>query len=185
MTDTTRRRKLLVATPAIGDERFARTVILLIEHGEIGAMGIVLNRPTEIPLAEVLPQWAERSIEPPVLFRGGPVDSSVAVALASASRPDEPYGFTPLFDGLGVVDLSSDAPRTNADIDRIRVFSGYAGWSADQLDGELEVGAWFQLDAHAEDPFIDDPDLLWERVLRRQGGKYLMYANYPSDPSLN
>ena len=190
--------RLLVATPALGDPNFHRTVILVIEHGEDGAVGVVLNRPTEMELSDPLPLWESLAAHPPVVFKGGPVAPNVAICLGRARTAtiipgfdgdgDEDDGevWQPLFGPLGALDLSGD-PDDIADqgVERIRVFSGYAGWGEGQLEDEIDEGAWFVVDALPDDALSADPDELWHTVLRRQPGRLSLFGNFPPDPSMN
>jgi putative transcriptional regulator len=180
MTDSVRGR-LLVATPDLRDPNFSRTVVLMLEHGEDGALGVVLNRPIELSVAEVLPDWAELSSAPGCLFVGGPVAPSAVIGLG---RGDGPV-FQPLFDGLGTLDLDLDPASYAPTMTGLRVFVGYAGWGPRQLEQELSAGGWLVVDLEADDPFSTDPSQLWSTVLRRQGGRVAMFATAPEDPSTN
>jgi putative transcriptional regulator len=173
---------LLVATPRLQDPNFDRAVILMLEHTEDGALGVVLNRPSELTVVEAMPEWADNCADPDVVFGGGPVQPGAAFVVGE--RPDSRRvdSFAIVFEQIGVIDLSADAPH---DVGRVRVFSGYAGWSPGQLEGELAEDAWWVVDAEPEDVFVDDPDDLWAQVLRRQSGKLAWFANYPDDPSSN
>ena len=91
----------------------------------------------------------------------------------------------PVIDRLGTVDLALEPDDLGVDVERLRVFAGYAGWAPDQLDGELEAGGWFVVDADADDPFFSRPDDLWAEVLRRQRGPLSWFASCPIDPSVN
>lgn len=177
--------RLLVATPNLGDPNFERTVVLVLEHGDEGALGIVLNRPSELDLAEPLPGWARAAAHPPVVFIGGPVAPSAAVCLARVAAGAAAEGWQSLLGPLGTIDLESDPDRTIPGLDRIRVFAGYAGWGPGQLESEIDDGGWFVVDADASDPLSDDPDELWAAVLRRQRGSLALFADYPDDPTLN
>jgi putative transcriptional regulator len=180
------RGRLLVATPALKDPHFERTVVLLVAHEESGALGVVLNRATEVLVTEVLDPWAGLAAEPPVLFEGGPVQPEAAICLGrvrAGARPGE--GFARIDGSVGTVDLSGDPAVIARDLDRVRVFAGYAGWDADQLRAEIEGGSWFVLDALPGDAFVETPDDLWTMVLRRQGGLMAAVAVFPPDPSLN
>lgn len=172
--------KLLVASPLLQDPNFHRTVVFLFEHGEDGAVGTVLNRPTEEPASEHLPAWSEFIAAPDVVFVGGPVRNEIAIGVAEFA--DETQADS-VFAGIGFIDLS-DPPNSKANLARIRIFSGYSGWDAGQLEVELAVDSWFIVEAVAEDVF-GDPDDLWARVLRRQTGRIRLYAEYPEDLSLN
>jgi putative transcriptional regulator len=177
---------LLVATPALRDPSFERSVVLLVAHEQGGAMGVVLNRATEVPVSEVLGDWGGLAQDPAVLFEGGPVqpDSAICVARARGSV-DELVGFQPFFGSLGTVDLGKEPEQIRERVDGVRVFAGYAGWSPGQLEDEIESGSWFTFDALPGDPFMTRPDDLWAMVLRRQGGLLAAVAQYPPDPTLN
>jgi putative transcriptional regulator len=186
MDETSLRGRLLVATPSLLDPNFFRTVVLLVEHNDEGAAGVVLNRPSETPLTEgPLQAWEDVAADPPLVFVGGPVQPAAAVCLARA-RPDaEPDGFEPVVDRLGVIDIGREMAEIRPSLDRIRVFAGYAGWGAGQLEGEIEEGAWYVLDADPEDALSSQPGGLWRFVLKRQGGHLALVSNFPADPTMN
>jgi putative transcriptional regulator len=181
--------RLLVASPELGDPHFARTVVLLVDHDESGALGVVLNRPSTTDVREILPDWHLYATPPQVVFQGGPVGRESALALASRSGgegdADEPLGFRHVHAGIGLVDLDSPAELIAGLITSMRVFAGYAGWESDQLEAEIDEGAWFVVDAEAGDLSAEDPERLWQQVLRRQPGPLAIVATFPEDPSLN
>lgn len=176
--------RLLVATPVLSDGVFDRSVVLVLEHDDEGALGIVLNRPSQTEVADPLPGWARLAASPPVVFVGGPVSPDAAVCLARVSDQST-EAWTPLVAGLGSLDLRADPDVAGAGVEELRVYSGYAGWASGQLDDEIEAGAWFVVDTHDGDALCADPDGLWQRVLRRQRGTLAMFAAYPEDPSAN
>ncbi|GIE88094.1 YqgE/AlgH family protein [Actinoplanes regularis] len=179
--------QLLVATPTLKDPNFDRTVVLLVAHEAGGALGVVLNRATEVPVAEVLGNWGELAGDPAVLFEGGPVQPESAICLAR-TRPEvkkRVTGFHPVAGSLGTLDLSADPERLKENVADIRVFAGYSGWSAGQLEEEIASGSWFVFDALPGDPFVERPDDLWAMVLRRQGDILAAVAHFPPDVSLN
>lgn len=179
--------RLLVAAPSLVDPNFARTVVLVLAHHDEGALGVVLNRPSELALTEPLPQWAELAAAPPVVFVGGPVAPAGAICLVEVGDNDLPPPDTwrPLSGVLGTLDLAADPERARPAVQRLRVFSGHAGWGMDQLEGEVAVGGWIIADARPHDVFCPVPEDLWHQVLRRQGGTVAMLAAYPEDPTLN
>ncbi len=177
--------RLLVAEPLLGDPNFDRTVVLVIEHTEEGALGLVLNRPTEVLVAEALPGWRHLATDPPVLHVGGPVEERSGWCLARTVAPDAVDGFVPVLGDLGLLDLGADADALTDLVTGCRVYAGYSGWGAGQLDAELAADAWFVVDAEPDDPFIADPRELWQRILARQGGTLARLAHFPPDPSLN
>jgi putative transcriptional regulator len=176
MSDTLRGR-LLVAAPILNDPNFHRTVVLVAEHGEDGAMGLVLNRPTDTAVGEALPELAALAGETDPVYVGGPVALESVLAVAELDDPDDASEL--LFGAVGFVQ-EPDVP-----VQRGRIFVGYAGLTAGQLEAELEEESWLVLPAEPDDLFSDDPDGLWSAVLRRQGGPYALLSLMPPDPSLN
>jgi putative transcriptional regulator len=185
------RGRLLVATPPLGDPNFDRTVVYVLEHTDAGAVGVVLNRVDEPVFAlaeefdvEDFGAWETLLAPPARVFLGGPVGDDSLIALAEGSGHDhEVWG--PLTDTLGTVDLTVPPDSAAAEITRVRIFRGYAGWSPGQLEAELEIGAWMVFDPHDDDLFTDRPTDLWRRVVRRQGGRLAWIADAPDDLSLN
>lgn len=177
--------KLLIAEPTLHAVEFHRTVTLMLEHSDSGALGVVLDRPSDTPVGEVLPDWAERVTPPGVVFSGGPVSPEVAICLAERDATDELDGWQPAVGRIGTLDVSRPPSDFPAGIGRVRLFSGYAGWGAGQLEGELESGAWYVVDRHDDDCFSTDPGELWSQVLRRQPGRLASVALYPDEPSWN
>lgn len=174
---------MLVASPTLLDPNFHRAVVLLIEDGADGTLGVVLNQPTGEPVAAHLPNWAHLVAGMPVVFIGGPVQNEVAVGVAENPSP-VPDGWSPSLGDIGLLDLTIE-PSGLDSIARLRIFSGYAGWEVGQLDDELEEGSWFLLGPHPDDVFTDDPEELWRQVFARQTGPLAAYSRYPDDPNLN
>ena len=182
--------QLVVATPLLDDPNFRRAVVLILDHNEEGAFGVVLNRRTELPVGAVLGAWEYAVTGEPVLWNGGPVAADAALALAAARTPaDPPLTYRAVGDALGnlvgLVDLDADPATLAPELDALRVFAGYSGWTEGQLEQEIAEGAWYVLRAEPGDPFSPDPELLWRQVLRRQGGDLALVATYPDDPALN
>jgi len=177
--------QLLLATPALTDPNFERSVVLVVAHDDDGALGLLLNRPTEVLVADVLEDWGPLAVSPAVVFEGGPVQPEVAICLGRRRADVPPTAFKPVDGRLGTVDLSADPVDLVAALDRVRVFAGYAGWGAGQLDGEIGAGAWLVFEALPDDAFAPRPENLWSTVLRRQGGMLAALAQYPRDPALN
>jgi putative transcriptional regulator len=182
---TSLKGRLLVATPALGEGIFDRSVVLIVEHDDTeGAFGVVLNRPSETDVAGALPEWAQLAASPPVVFVGGPVNPEAAICLARVvgGKAD---GWLPLVGTIGALDLSRDPDMFVPAVDELRLFAGYAGWTQGQLEDEIESGAWFVVDAEEGDALNSEPDSLWQRVLRRQRGRLAMFAAFPPDLSAN
>jgi putative transcriptional regulator len=170
------RGQLLIAAPSLFDY-FRRTVLLVIEHTPDGAMGVVLNRASETAVAEAVPALAGLVEEEELVRVGGPVSPQAVVALGDFEDASE--AGTSVLGGIGTVDPDA----ANDTLRRLRVYAGYAGWDAGQLDAEIEEGAWIVASAEPEDPFRDDD--IWSEALRRKGGGYRLLATMPADPSLN
>ncbi len=190
--------RLVVATPVLGDPNFARTVALVLEHGDHGALGLVLNRPSEVALGAPLSRWRELASPPGVLFVGGPVSREAVIGLARlAGRgpgsgipgipgiPGGARGVQPVVGDLNVVDLTADPDQLAPSVAALRIFTGYAGWGGGQLEAEIGQRAWFVVDAAPTDAFSSTPDGLWRDVLRRQAPALRRFSLYPADPSLN
>jgi putative transcriptional regulator len=177
--------RLLVATPRLGDENFRRAVVLLLDHDEAGALGVVVNRPSSVQVAAVLPTWQPYTCRPGVLFQGGPVARDSALGLARVPGDDEPLGWRRVSGSLGLVDLDAPPEVLAAEMGALRIFAGYAGWAGGQLEAEIDEDAWYVVPAEPADPFSETPDQLWRAVLRRQPGDLALVSTYPEDPSLN
>jgi putative transcriptional regulator len=170
------RGQLLIAAPSLYDY-FRRTVVLVLEHSLEGAMGVVLNRESETPVAEAVPVLASLA-EPDQLVRiGGPVAPQAVVALGDFDDIDE--AGTQVVGSLGTLDPDAE----NGSLRRVRVYAGYAGWAPGQLDGELEQEAWMIMPARPGDPFEGGD--MWSEALRRKGGSYRLLSTMPADPSMN
>lgn len=178
--------RLLVAAPQLADPNFSRTVVLVLEHDEPGAVGVVLNRPLHVEVGEILDSWADLAAgaPPAVVFSGGPVSPDAVIGLARAA-PAGAGAWQTVVPGVGVVDLSVSPVDQPVPLDGVRLFSGYAGWSPGQLEDEMDDGGWLVFDALNSDPFCAHPELLWHDVLKRQGGSIGMLASYPPSPSVN
>ena len=174
--------QLLIAGPGLVDPNFRRTVVLVGEHSEDGALGLVLNRASDATVDEAVPELGALvdSLEP--VHVGGPVQPSAIVVLADFVEPDRAGSL--VLDSVGFLPAEVD-PDELGELRRARVFAGYSGWGPGQLDGELEEGSWIVEPALPEDVFTDDPEELWAEVLRRKGGPYGVLALMPHDPSLN
>jgi len=181
----TLRGRLLVATPSIDGGPFWRSVVYLLDHGEDGSLGVILNRPLNALVADVLPPWGGIVSEPTHLFDGGPVGSDAALAVGVVRDGLVPAsGWHQMSERVGLVDLDGPVP-TSGEFSAIRVFAGYAGWDAGQLDGEIEEGSWLVVDAVESDLGSAEPTMLWRDVLRRQSGDIRMLATFPADADLN
>ena len=159
--------RLLVATPDLVDPNFSHTVLLLLAVRSEGALGVVLNRPSDTPVSEVLEPWGDRVVSPAVMFFGGPVGLDAVVGLTAA----------------GTFDLND--PLVDDTVPPLRLFAGSAGWGPGQLDTEISQGSWWVFDAAPDDVTTADPGTLWSRVLRRQRGRVAWFSLATADPSFN
>ena len=180
--DDSLRGHLLIASPALGDPNFARTVVLITEHGEDGAMGIVLNRPSDAEVVDVLPELAEIAVDEPV-FVGGPVQPEALVVLGEFSDTGKAAWIVAA--DVGLVSASTEIEELPAAVRRGRVYAGFSGWGPGQLESELEEEAWIVEAPIPPELFPDDPATLWSDVLDRKGGQYALVARMPEDPRLN
>ncbi len=178
MLDESLAGRFLVATPVISLPPFARTVVLILEHDDTGAIGIILNHDTHIPVADVLEDLAGLATEPRTVFLGGPVSPDTAIALAHA--PGGPFLRPTPLGTIGIVD-PTDPPD---DVKALRVYAGYSGWDPGQLEAEIEEGAWWIVLARVEDIFGDTAGL-WTTTVRRAPGRVPLYSTYPDDPTAN
>jgi putative transcriptional regulator len=179
---------LLVAAPALVDPNFDHAVVLVLDHDEDGSLGVVLNRPSPVPVGDILADWSELAGAPEVLFHGGPVGTDSALAVATVppdAAGEEPVGWRRLFDDTGIVDLDTPTELVSAAVSGLRIFAGYSGWGAGQLEAEIEEGSWYVVPSLPGDLFTAEPDGLWQRVLRRQPGELAWVSTRPLDPTLN
>lgn len=179
------RGSLLISSATLQDPSFARSLVLVVDSDDDGSLGVILNRPSATPVGEVLSAWSDVTTAPQVLFSGGPVEGNAALALARLSGPRRPDAWQPLTPTIGVVDLDRPAEDYVGLVSAVRVYAGYAGWGAGQLDREIEEGSWHLAAAEDHDLFSTTPDTLWRQVLRRQPGEVAMLATMPEDASLN
>jgi putative transcriptional regulator len=173
--------RLLISSPALLDPNFRRTVILITHHDDEGAMGLVLTRPSEVRVSDAVPELADLPGMDDLVHVGGPVQPEAVIALAEFE--DVGDALAPVVGNVGF--MAADAEVEDLAIRRVRVFAGYAGWGAGQLEAELEEPSWIVAVAQPDDAFASDPDELWRNVTQRQGGKLALLAAMPFDPGLN
>ncbi|MGW5642893.1 YqgE/AlgH family protein [Saccharopolyspora sp. NPDC003752] len=179
---------LLVAAPQLLDRNFRRTVVYVIHHRAEGTLGVVLNRPSEVAVHDVLPKWGEHASEPQSLFVGGPVEQRTAICLATLHAGQDVgavAGMVGVRGPVGLVDLDGDPAELVPRARGLRFFAGYAGWEPGQLAGEIDRGDWIVVPALPDDVIADPGTELWGRVLRRQGPPLAFLATHPGDVKLN
>jgi len=173
--------KLIISSPSLVDPNFRRTVVLMTHHDEEGAVGLVLSRPSELQIADAVPDLGDLPYADDVVYVGGPVQPEAVVVLVEL---DEPREDAELIVGR-VAYMPPGIDTWELGASRARVFAGYSGWGPGQLESELAETAWIVARAEAEDVFAPDPDELWRTVLQRKGGMYSLIATMPYDPSRN
>lgn len=177
------RGQLLVSGPSLVDPNFRHTVVLLGEHGDEGAMGIVLNRRSEVAVGDAVPPLAALVGRNELVYLGGPVQPEAIVVLADFAEPRRAGEL--VLGSVGFLPGELDGAAALGDLHAVRVFAGYAGWGRGQLEAELEEGSWLVFRARTSDVFTERPAELWRDVLRREGGKYTLLASLPADPRVN
>ena len=185
--DDVRPGSLLVAMPALSDPTFAGTVVYVLDHSDNGTLGVVLGRPSQVCIRDVLPGWCDLAVEPCVFHVGGPCETDTALCLAVApdAVPSEDSGLRRVAGDVHLVDLDRDLEDLPT-VSGLRVFAGYAGWSAGQLAGEIVEGAWACVPGRPDDVLtpLAGPDL-WRAVMGRQTGHLAVLSTAPADPTSN
>jgi len=177
------RGQLLIAGATLPDPNFARTVVLICQHDEEGALGLVLNRPGELVVGEVAPELVPLTGEDATIDSGGPVQPDALLLLGEFE--DVSFAGLPVLGRVGLMGEGREVDEIAGVTLRARAFAGYAGWGPGQLDAELARDDWFVAPAGPDDIFDPDADELWRRVLERKGGHYRVVARMPVDPSVN
>jgi putative transcriptional regulator len=179
---------LLVAMPSLTDPTFAGTVVFVLDHNETGTLGVVLGRPSQVEIRDVLPGWCDLAVDPGVFHVGGPCETDTALCLATSPEGplDEDSGLRRVAGEVCLVDLDVDPVDLAGLVTGLRVFAGYAGWSPGQLADEVAEGAWACVPGSAADVLSElaGPEL-WRRVLGRQTGRLAVLSSAPADPSVN
>lgn len=179
---------LLVSSTELVEPTFRRTCIYVIEHNDAGSLGVVINRPSDTAVHNVLPQWTELAAKPKALFVGGPVNRDAALCLATlrvGAVIDGVAGVRRVDGRVVMVDLDADPGQIAPLVEGVRIFAGYAGWTTGQLEFELERNDWMVISALASDvlgpPHVD----LWAQVLRRQPMPLALLATHPIEVERN
>lgn len=184
---------LLVAMPSLTDPTFAGTVVYLLDHSDSGTLGVVLGRPSQVQIRDVLPGWCDLAIDPGVFHVGGPCETDTALCLArctvdgsAGGGTSAPDGLRPVAGDIHLVDLDADPAPLADRVAGLRVFAGYAGWSPGQLAGEIAEGAWACVPGLAEDVLSETSGpQLWRQVMGRQTGRLAVLSTAPADPTAN
>jgi putative transcriptional regulator len=179
---------LLVAMPALTDPTFAGTVVFVLDHSDSGTLGVVLGRPSQVQIRDVLPGWCDLAVDPRVFHVGGPceADTALCLAVSSVAPDDEGIGLRRVAGDVHLVDLDGDPDDLPGELTGLRVFAGYAGWSAGQLAGEVAEGAWACVPGRPQDVLSPAAGpALWRHVMGRQSGRLAVLSTAPADPALN
>jgi putative transcriptional regulator len=179
---------LLLANTDLLEPTFRRSVIYIVEHNDGGTLGVILNRPSETAVYNVLPQWAKLAAKPKTMFIGGPVKRDAALCLSVLRVGVDPVGLPGLrhvSGRLAMVDLDADPESIAPLVEGVRIFAGYSGWTIGQLEGEIERDDWIVLSALPSDVLVAPRVDLWGRALRRQPLPLSLLATHPIDISRN
>lgn len=175
--------RLLIAEPFLSDPNFARSVILLCEHGEEGTIGFILNRSTELTLGDLLPGLSTPELS---IYQGGPVQMDT---LHMIHKKPADLGGNEIFPGIywgGSYEALQDlVTAEEQDADTLKLFVGYSGWSVGQLEKEMEEGSWIVADLRPQILFETSPENVWKEAIKTLGSEYAYLANMPLNPQLN
>ncbi|MGH2851938.1 MAG: YqgE/AlgH family protein [Solirubrobacteraceae bacterium] len=177
------RGQILIAAPMLADPNFSRSVVLVAAHDENGALGLILNRPLDVPLSDVAPALDAIAEPGSTLHRGGPVAPDSAVVLAEFLDPS--LAALMVFGNVGFPSAECDLDQLASNVRRARVFAGHSGWGPGQLDEELEADGWIVGQLAPDELWHTDTRALWSTALSRKGGSYALLARMPEDPSVN
>ena len=186
--DDVRPGALLVAMPSLTDPTFAGSVVYVLDHSDSGTVGVVLGRPSQVEIHDVLSGWSGLAVEPGVFHVGGPCEADTALCLGTAAVPpsDEDDGLRRVSGDVYLVDLDSDPDDVATQLTGLRVFAGYAGWSPGQLATEIAEGAWACVPGSAADVLSPTAGpRLWRQVMGRQTGRLAVLSAAPADPTAN
>jgi putative AlgH/UPF0301 family transcriptional regulator len=186
--DDVRPGSLLAAMPALTDPTFAGTVVYVLDHSDSGTLGVVLGRPSQVEIRDVLPGWCDLAVDPGVFHVGGPceTDTALCLAVSPAAVADPGSPLRRVAGDVYLVDLDSDPVDLDEEITGLRVFAGYAGWSPGQLAAEMAEGAWACVPGDPDDVLCEQagPEL-WRAVMGRQTGRLAVLSTAPAEPSAN
>lgn len=179
---------LLLANTDLLEPTFRRSVIYVVEHNDGGTLGVVLNRPSETAVHNVLPQWSDLAVKPKTMFIGGPVKRDAALCLGTlriGAEPDGMAGLRHIAGRIVMVDLDADPDLIATVVEGVRIYAGYSGWTIGQLEGEITRDDWIVLSALPSDVLVQARTDLWSRVMRRQPLPMSLLATHPIDISRN
>ncbi|MDQ6750332.1 MAG: YqgE/AlgH family protein [Actinomycetota bacterium] len=175
--------QVLIASPSIFDPNFRQAVVLIAQHDETGAMGVILNRPTQAKVRSLAPALERLTGLDDVVYAGGPVDETSLIVLAEFDEPDA--AALMVLDHVGFVAVGTDLDEVAGITRRARTFAGHSGWAPGQLETEMEREDWITEAAVYDDVFAARAQELWHAILERKGGNFAVVARMPFDPSVN
>ena len=174
---------ILISEPSLRDFFFRQSVILLAEHNEEGTFGLIINKPIEVKLKEIIKGFPAYKLP---VYLGGPVNTDSLYYLHTHGEIKDSLL---VMDGLywgGDRDKIREKMKSKEMLpDEIRFFLGYAGWSPNQLDREIKEKSWVLSQSSAREIISDHPERLWSEYLRSMGQDYAIWANFPADPTMN
>ena len=175
--------KILISTPDISGSIFSRSVVLIIDHNEEGAFGLILNRKNP----DITLQVEQATSIKTDIYEGGPVENQKIFVIAKGSPVTDFYmeitdDYYVTEDLQSIITALTDHRITSQEI---KVFSGYSGWAAQQLENEIERRMWTVADAYNLDYTLPNDQSLWKKIMQNLGGEYLLWANAPKDISMN
>lgn len=176
--------KILISEPFLGDYYFKRSVVLLAEHNNEGSFGLIINKPVDIQLSDVLKDFPQFDAQ---VYLGGPVDTdSLYFIHTLGSQVENSMEISKgLFWGGDIEQVKEMILLGKIHPSDIKFFVGYSGWVSQQLDGELARNSWLVANIKAKTVMESDPEKLWDSVLKTLGGDYSYWTNFPSDPAMN
>ena len=176
--------RILISEPFLQDHYFKRSVVLLADHGDDGSFGLIINKPINIKLNEIVSEFPEFDGQ---LYMGGPVKTDSLFFVHTLG--DTITGSMKIIDGLywgGDIEVIKEMLKLKQiSSEEIRFFIGYSGWESKQLDDELERNSWVVSKTRVDQVINNNPVDLWTSILKTLGKEYEQWVNYPLDPSLN
>ena len=175
--------KILISTPDISGDIFSRSVVLIVEHNENGAFGLILNKKNS-KMSDKFKSFFDFNI---AVYDGGPVENDKVFFIIKGKKVTDLY--TEINNEFYITEdvekIVSSVLSNEITVDDIKIFSGYSGWGAMQLDNEVSRKMWTVVDVYNLDYTLPNDQTLWKSIMQNLGGEYLLWANSPDDISLN
>lgn len=181
--NTSYKGKILISTPDIAGDIFSRSVVLIVDHNESGSFGLILNKKKNELTRKVIDIMGFKS----EVYEGGPVENDKIFYIAKGNPVTE-Y-FIPITDGFYITEdiqsITSALLEGNLEAQDIKIFSGYSGWSANQLENEIQRKMWTVVEIYNLDYTLPNDQSLWKKIMQNLGGEFLIWANSPENINLN